>query len=118
MVEESFDADLHSNASCSFDRIEIGSTLLDHHKGHDEEILSILAHEFGHWKKNHLIKYLPIDTSYMVLFGLAMTFFSNDATLLTSFGFKRESYVMSCFAMYLIWSVTFDYWSDFLYRCF
>ena len=117
LIEETFDADLHSNATTSFDRIEISNQLLEHHKGHHEEILAILCHEFGHWKNKHLLKYLPIDTVYMILFSIVLTLLVNDVALLTSFGFKQESLPMSVFIVYwLVWKESFDYWLQFFYR--
>ena len=43
--------DLHSNASVNSRHIDISEELLEHHKGHPEEILAIVAHEMGHWKE-------------------------------------------------------------------
>ena len=70
VLEESYSKDLHSNASTTANRIEIGSQLLRHHSENHEEILAILCHEFGHWKLNHLYRSIPIDTLYMVVFAL------------------------------------------------
>ena len=98
-MEETLDADMHSNASCAFGRIHIGDQLLEHHKGQEAEILSILAHEFGHWKKNHLMKTLYIDMTASLITGLLLTFFVNDVAMLTSFKFKQESYAMSVFLL-------------------
>ena len=116
MIEESLAADLHSNASCSFNRIEISEQLLVHHKGHHEEILSVLAHEFGHWKLKHLIKYLPLDVFYMFCYSLFFAFLPNDIALLTSFGFKYKSYVTSLFCIFLVTSVSVEVWFGFIYR--
>ncbi|CAH8826360.1 unnamed protein product [Trichobilharzia szidati] len=54
----------------------------------DEEILSVIAHELGHWKLNHTIYNLFIGKANLlmmfVIFGLLM----DMNVLFTSFGFK------------------------------
>ena len=52
----------------------------------------------------------------MVLFCAMLTLLVDDVALLTSFGFKRESYAMSSFVCYLVWRETIEYWIEFLYR--
>ena len=87
VVEESNVGDLHSNAATSSSQIEISRSLLEHHKGHEDEILAILGHEFGHWHKMHLFKTIPMDTLYMCVFAECATTVMGDASLLTDFGF-------------------------------
>ena len=40
--------DLHANAVTDNNSIKLTVKLLEHHKGHHEEILAIVAHELGH----------------------------------------------------------------------
>ena len=103
---------MHSNASTTACRIEISGKLLEHHKGHEDEILAILAHEFGHWHYMHLFKNIIFDTVYMVLFGLFLTpLIENEtlnADLMRSFGFQQKSYCISLILLVLIWLVSAD----------
>ena len=106
VLEETIDADMHSNASCVFGRVHIGDQLLKHHKGNEAEILSILAHEFGHWKKNHLMKTLIIDMTQSFFTGILLMFFVNDVAFLTSFKFKHESFAMSVFMIVTVYDTS------------
>lgn len=109
--------DLHSNASCTASRIEISSYLLKHHKGHPEEILAVLAHEFGHWKMNHLYKGIPFDTLYMVIFGCFLVPFAHEPGVVASFGITQNSYVMTLAILGMVWGASVDWFSQlfFLY---
>lgn len=49
MLTQSLSGDLHSNAGVNVSHIVLSKQLLEHHEGKDDEILAILAHEFGHW---------------------------------------------------------------------
>jgi len=68
-------------------RIVLYDTLLASHT--DEEILSILAHEIGHWKKRHLLKQLiPLEIiSLAVFYGVAKLL--NWPLLYQTFGFQE-----------------------------
>jgi len=46
--------DLHSNAELAGKEILLADILLEHHKGHNDEIMAIVAHEIGHYKWKHL----------------------------------------------------------------
>ena len=52
-------------------RIILGDTLIDNYS--DEEIETVIAHEFGHFKKKHIIKNIVIGTltSFLTLFVIA-----------------------------------------------
>lgn len=65
-------------------RIVLYDTLLASHS--HEEILSILAHEIGHWKKKHLLKQLVfmIAASLFLLYGIYL--FVNWPPLYAAFG--------------------------------
>jgi len=47
--------DLDANAKASFNSIKLTETIVKNHKDSPEEILAIVAHELGHWKKKHLL---------------------------------------------------------------
>ena len=69
-------------------RIVLFDTLLASHT--EEEILSILAHEIGHWKKRHILKQLiPLEIlSLAVFYGVAK--FLDWQLLYQTFGFQES----------------------------
>jgi STE24 endopeptidase len=71
----------HSNAYFTgighVKRIVLFDTLLDNHE--DEEIIAILAHEAGHWKKKHIVKMLILSqTIGLIGFYLAHKLTAGD----------------------------------------
>ena len=71
-------------------RIVLYDTLLE--KMDNDEILSVLAHEAGHWKKRHLLKHL-IATELIALIAMYISykFFQNDS-LIHLFGLKDNTF--------------------------
>lgn len=72
----------HSNAYFTgighVKRIVLFDTLLANHE--DDEIIAILAHEAGHWKKKHILKMLAISQVFALLaFYAAYRLTSGDA---------------------------------------
>ena len=92
---ESLSGDLHSNAVMSQSSVRLSEELLEHHKGHNEEILAIVAHELGHWKKNHINKIVVINTVYMGVFGALMIPCIDNRQFLAAFNIHMESYFMT-----------------------
>ena len=82
---ESASGDLHSNASVTLNVIQLSKSLLKHHKGQDEEIISILCHEIGHHKKKHIPKLLAFNTLYMLIFGALLIPLVDREDFLASF---------------------------------
>ena len=75
----------------------ISEELLKHHKDHDDEIMSIIAHELGHWQMNHVTKIVVINIAYIVtFFALMIPVIDNDAFLL-AFNFHHENYFIALF---------------------
>jgi STE24 endopeptidase len=69
-------------------RIVLFDTLLASHT--EEEILSILAHEIGHWKKKHMLKQLiPLEIVSLVFF-YGMTKLLDWQLLYQTFGFQES----------------------------
>jgi len=71
----------HSNAYFTgighVKRIVLFDTLLANHG--DEEIMAILAHEAGHWKKKHILKMLVLSQAFALLgFYMAYRFTAGD----------------------------------------
>ncbi len=75
-------------------RIILGDTLIDNYS--DEEIETVIAHEFGHFKKKHIIKNIVIGTltSFLTLFVIAYLYQNS----LGWFGFFIH-YTGSCFTV-------------------
>ncbi len=68
-------------------RIVLFDTLLGSHT--EEEILSVLAHEAGHWKKRHILRMLvPLEILSLVSFYVVAKFL-NWPLLYQTFGFQE-----------------------------
>jgi STE24 endopeptidase len=68
-------------------RIVLFDTLLASHT--EEEILSVLAHEAGHWKKRHILRMLiPLEILSLVSFYVVAKFL-NWPLLYQTFGFQK-----------------------------
>lgn len=74
-------------------RIVLFDTLLASHT--HEEILAILVHEIGHWKKKHIIKNLLMVSAASLLFLFLASVLLKKGELYEMFGFQniRASYV-------------------------
>ena len=107
-MTQSYDNDLHANASLMGDQITLGKPLLKQHSHHCDEVISILMHEIGHWKYNHLLKSTFVDTGYMVIFGLLLQFVENSPAFLTAFGFHQESYFASLGLFVWLFMISLD----------
>ncbi|KAF8819149.1 CAAX metallo endopeptidase [Cardiosporidium cionae] len=85
----------HSNAyffglfGCK--QIVIFDTLL--HRPHDE-ILAILCHEMGHWKRNHFIKQYVLNSAFLLFFFVSFSFVMDNKSLYQSFGFFDDQAVI------------------------
>ncbi len=81
-------------------RIVLYDTLLEAHD--HEEILSILAHEIGHWKKKHVLKQI-IAMEVFTLIALAGIFFLLQWPLLyRTFGFPLTAPYAGLFLVFLL----------------
>ena len=71
-------------------RIILYDTLLE--KMDNNEILSVLAHEAGHWKKRHLLKHLiTSELIALIVMYLSFKIFQNDA-LINLFHLKESTF--------------------------
>jgi STE24 endopeptidase len=68
-------------------RIVLFDTLLTAHT--DEEILSILAHELGHWKKKHILKQIILLTTLSLIGFLIMAQLLDQEIIYRSFAFAQ-----------------------------
>ncbi len=84
-------------------RVVLFDTLCDNMD--DNEILSVLAHEIGHWKKRHLLKMLiMIEALSMVLIYLSFRMAQGD-TLTRIFHIAQDSFYAKIVALYFIWGI-------------
>ena len=81
-------------------RIILGDTLIDNYS--DEEIETVIAHEFGHFKKKHIIKNIVIGTltSFLTLFVIAYLYQNS----LGWFGFSSITQV-AALPLLALWSM-------------
>ncbi|MFB3056184.1 MAG: M48 family metallopeptidase [Ignavibacteriaceae bacterium] len=81
-------------------RIILGDTLIDNYS--DEEIETVIAHEFGHFNKNHIIKNIIIGTatSFLTLFVIAYLYQNS----LGWFGFSSITQV-AALPLLALWSM-------------
>jgi STE24 endopeptidase len=69
-------------------RIVLYDTLLKSHAS--EEILSVLAHEAGHWKKRHIIKQLIFTETFSLVFLYLVYRLIDWSLLYQTFGFAEK----------------------------
>jgi STE24 endopeptidase len=69
-------------------RIVLYDTLLKSHAS--EEILSVLAHEAGHWKKKHIIKQLIFTETFSLVFLYLVYRLIDWSLLYQTFGFAEK----------------------------
>ncbi len=94
-MEENYAKDMHSQAHASLGRICLSSSLIEAHKGKDEEILAIICHELGHSKLNHLLKNLIYDTGYMLIYGFLLQWALSEPEFERPYGSKYDSQVLN-----------------------
>lgn len=70
-------------------RIVLFDTLIAAHTV--EELVSVLAHEMGHYKKRHILKYIIISVVSTGLMFLALSFFMNNQGLFSVFKMEQVS---------------------------
>jgi STE24 endopeptidase len=88
-------------------RIVLFDTLLDSHTG--EEIVAILAHEVGHWKKKHvLINILFVSAVSFFLFYLASRLLGWPS-LYRAFGFDHPVPYVGLLLVGLLWTAVGQY---------
>src|SRR5271157_950215 len=69
-------------------RIVLYDTLLKSHAS--EEILSVLAHEAGHWKKRHIIKQLVLTETFSLVFLYLVYCLIDWSLIYQTFGFAEK----------------------------
>jgi len=97
-------------------RIALYDTLINNHTV--PELLAVLAHEIGHFKKHHIVRHLIIGQLNLLLVFLGASFCISRPELFETFGVSVHSYYVG-FALYLIlirpfavlFGVLVNYWS-------
>ncbi|MBI4846457.1 MAG: M48 family metallopeptidase [Candidatus Omnitrophica bacterium] len=72
-----------------FRRIALFDTLIDNHNV--DELVSVLAHEIGHYKKKHVLKHIGVSILTTGLMFLVMSFFLNNRGLFEAFKMREVS---------------------------
>jgi STE24 endopeptidase len=72
-----------------FRRIVLFDTLIEKHS--KEELVSILAHEVGHYKKKHILQSFLISVLTMGLMFYILSLFINNTGLFAAFGMEKTS---------------------------
>ncbi len=84
-------------------RIILYDTLLE--KMDNDEILSVLAHEAGHWKKRHLLKHLIVsELIALIVMYLSFKIFQDDA-LINLFHVKESTFFAKVIIVSFIGSI-------------
>ena len=85
-------------------RIVLFDTLIESHT--QEEIVAVLAHEAGHFKKKHVLKQLLIFASFSLAAFYATWLFIQWPLLLSTFGFSAPLPYVGLFLAGVFWSKT------------
>ncbi len=86
-------------------RIVLYDTLIK--KSNKEEIVAVLGHELGHWKKSHTIYNLIfIFVIFFILFYL-LQFFITKIAIIVDFGFEQKSIFVGLFLYFIMVSPIF-----------
>ena len=78
-----------------FRRIVLFDTLIEKHS--IDELVSILAHEIGHYKKKHILIHLLISIITSGIMFFILSFFMNNSGLFTAFKMEHTSIYASLF---------------------
>lgn len=72
-----------------------------------KEIVGVLGHELGHWKKWHYSLNLLFSFSNLFIFFYLLKFFINENAIYISFGFEQKSVLIGLFLIFLCYSPFF-----------
>ncbi|MBN2483068.1 MAG: M48 family metallopeptidase [Candidatus Omnitrophica bacterium] len=78
-----------------FRRIALFDTLIKQHT--TEELVSVLAHEIGHYKKKHILKHIGLSILSMGLMLYVLSFLINNPGLFSAFAMEQFSVYASLF---------------------
>jgi STE24 endopeptidase len=97
-------------------RVALYDTLISNHT--IPELLAVLAHEIGHYKKHHIVRHLLLGQFSLLLLFLGASFCISSPELFAAFGVSTPSYYAGL-ALYVIlirplavlFGVVMNYWS-------
>lgn len=89
-------------------KIALFDTLIENHS--IDELVAVLAHEIGHFKKKHILKNLVIGIVQMGVLFFLLGLFLNNRSLFDAFGVKETSTYCSL----VLFSILFEPISDLL----
>jgi STE24 endopeptidase len=97
-------------------RIALYDTLISNHTV--PELLAVLAHEIGHYKKHHIVRHLILGQFSLLLLFLGASFCISRPELFSAFSVSTPSYYVGL-ALYLIlirplavlFGIVMNYWS-------
>jgi STE24 endopeptidase len=97
-------------------RIALYDTLINNHTV--PELLAVLAHEIGHYKKHHIIRHLLLGQFSLLLLFLGASFCISRPEIFAAFGVSTPSYYVGL-ALYMILirplavllGIVMNYWS-------
>ncbi|MES1918568.1 hypothetical protein MHBO_000520 [Bonamia ostreae] len=69
----------------------------------EQQIIAILGHELGHWKKSHIIKMFIVLEAFMFSTFYAMRLFLFSDDLYTSFGFTENPVIIGTFLFFVLY---------------
>ncbi|CAI5935536.1 unnamed protein product, partial [Closterium sp. NIES-65] len=76
-------------------RIVLYDTLLSHCKEDEEEVVAVIAHELGHWKLGHTIRFFLLSQALMLIQCSGFIFVRSQPDIFRSFGFKEEPVIIA-----------------------
>ncbi|KAF2749454.1 CaaX prenyl protease [Sporormia fimetaria CBS 119925] len=79
-------------------KIVIFDTLLE--KSSEKEVEAVLAHELGHWQKNHTSRLLFISQAHLFYIFALFSVFIHNRSLYADFGFRTERPVLIGFLLF------------------
>uniref|UniRef100_A0A7S1TBI6 CAAX prenyl protease n=1 Tax=Compsopogon caeruleus TaxID=31354 RepID=A0A7S1TBI6_9RHOD len=82
--------------------IVLFDSLLEQCKGKDNEVLAVLCHELGHWKKGHTRKGLTIRLAHLFLLSWLYGKTAGNVHLFESFGFSDQPHIIGLILFSLI----------------
>ena len=85
-----------------FRRIVLFDTLIEKHTV--DEVVSILAHEMGHYKKRHMLKSICLSMLTTGLMFYILSLFINNRELFAAFGMEHTSIYASLFFFGMLYS--------------
>lgn len=76
-------------------RIVLFDTLIEKHTA--GEVVAVLAHEVGHWKKGHIIQHLAVSIAASGIMFYILSLFMNNRQLSEAFGMEHTSMYATLF---------------------